>query len=506
MRNNSNQDYFLKIYEALIKKANNKYKKHKRDKLDIILLYLKAACWIQYTFSKLFTDSRIENLLIEISNLIPKIEFQIDDDCYIFYDDFLLDNMGLSQQYLRAICNTGKHIILITQRDLRSICCSDIRKEVALYDNLIVETIEYSSYRFLNVVNLYNLICKYRPAKIFIQMQPHAVEAVTAFYALPKSIIKYQIDLTDHAFWVGAGVFDYSFVFRSYGYHISLAFRGLNPEQILLLPYYPICNNSNYEGLPISTESKFVFFSGGAFHKIISPTNVFINFIKTILDKYPDSVFLFAGSGNINIFNDILNNEAYINRFALIGQRHDLPEVFKRVSLYVNTFPFGGGLMSQIAAKSRVPIVSLKGNDYCDIEDIVCQKGHVNITSDNITDLLTKIDKLKNNEQYRIDYSSKLRECIIDQPFFDNTFNVLISNNTNILPIADAPADFYNVESQHTRVMQDAQNLSLWLIKYLKFDIFVICPRVLMIVLKSLLNKSGFRRIYEYLYRFKKVK
>lgn len=62
----------------------------------------------------------------------------------------------------------------------------------------------------------------------------------------------------------------------------------------------------------------------------------------------------------------------------LIGDRHDINEVFKHSDIFLNTYPIGGGLMTQYAAANSKPILSLGVKDEIDtyiVEEMVNQKG-----------------------------------------------------------------------------------------------------------------------------------
>lgn len=45
------------------------------------------------------------------------------------------------------------------------------------------------------------------------------------------------------------------------------------------------------------------------------------------------------------------------DRFYVLGFRNDIIELFRKVDVYIGTYPIGGGLMTQIAASNNLPVV-----------------------------------------------------------------------------------------------------------------------------------------------------
>ena len=72
-------------------------------------------------------------------------------------------------------------------------------------------------------------------------------------------------------------------------------------KQILLNPLYPIIDNVLFNGFPKETEGKLVFFSGGALYKIYGQKGQFMDMMKHILEVVPNSIILYAGTGNEKI-------------------------------------------------------------------------------------------------------------------------------------------------------------------------------------------------------------
>ena len=55
---------------------------------------------------------------------------------------------------------------------------------------------------------IYSICKEYSANKVIMQLMPDDITAMIAFAALPPSITRYQVNLTDHAFWAGICISD----------------------------------------------------------------------------------------------------------------------------------------------------------------------------------------------------------------------------------------------------------------------------------------------------------
>lgn len=62
-----------------------------------------------YSFNIIYTDDDMENMLSEIGEILLKPNNKV-----IFYDYLVIDNRGLTQQYITALIELGYEILLIT--------------------------------------------------------------------------------------------------------------------------------------------------------------------------------------------------------------------------------------------------------------------------------------------------------------------------------------------------------------------------------------------------------
>lgn len=487
------KQYSSKLFTKLVSDANVLVEKKRYNKA---LSLLKVATWIQYVFSSKFTDKKIESILKNISLQITQ-NYNISVGTYILYDDYAIDNLGLTQQYIRALISTKKRIIYITGKKLGTEESIDIHSEIKAARN--IEHVYYikTGKPFDDSKEINNIISSYRPEKVFMHLSPNSVEAITAFYALPEETKKYNIDIQDHAYWVGAGVVDYDIVFRSYGFNMAEYFRGIDKNNIIFQPYYPIFNaKREFEGFPVDTKEKIIVISGSAYHKVASKDNVFQKFVIRILEENPNVVYFFAGSGNPSVFETITNRKHLKDRFFLLGQRKDIFQVLQNSDIYVDTFPFCGGLMAQLAAYSNLPIMSFDypGNGG-PLESVICQKKNIKITHDALDSMYSQLVRFINNKEERIHYGQKINECVIDANWFNKNFLRILNTDSSSMTCEQFSDQFFNDEKNHNRVMQCEQEYYIWILQHLKLQSLIYCPLLLLNTFFSFCNLSGLKRI-----------
>ena len=100
------------IYRDLIRSA---YKNYAKNKLERVLKDLETAADWAYSFNHIYTDHEAEQLVKQIGDIAvePMRIISPKANHCVLIDSFLLDNRGLSQQYLRAMKANGLHILVI---------------------------------------------------------------------------------------------------------------------------------------------------------------------------------------------------------------------------------------------------------------------------------------------------------------------------------------------------------------------------------------------------------
>lgn len=402
-------------YERLVLRAISLYES---GDLTECVICIQSAAQFQYNLNYIYTDDRLERLVRMISaDLYSNDTFSVNHNVVFFYDSFCLDNRGLTQHYLDALVNSKTYKIIYI---VESNTLDTGRDIVSFLMKNNVEIQQLPSGPLLDRCNhLYQLIRKYRPAAALFHLTPYTVLPFIAFYPFHE-IKKYQINLTDHAFWLGnKDFFNYTYEFRTYGIEVSLEKRGYDIKQLILNQYYPWQSGLSFKGFPINTDGKVVILSGGAMYKIEGDNDMYYVLVKNLLDTFPEVILLYAGSGNDSHLQKFIRENNFTDRFILLGNRSDIDAVFKNSDIYLSTYPFGGGLMSQLAAINRKPILLYKSKE---IERLICTKEYRPYALPSVELFIEEAAKLIRNKVYREERGKFFSELLIGQDEFRKRF------------------------------------------------------------------------------------
>lgn len=422
--------------EQLYNKAKTLAKESMRKgKWNDALNRIDLAANIAYTFNFKFKDDDLEEMLIIVSKDIfsDKTLFKPKTDRFVFYDSFGFSNRGLVHQYIRSLMSWDVEFLYILglyDKNNSSI----LLQEIENYPKSKILIVDRSIPKTEQIKYIYNQISTYKPDKAFLYMNPWDVVGVTTFNSL-TNIIKYQINLTDHAFWLGTRCLDYSIEFRNFGSTVSEQKRGIAKENIFLQPFYPIVIPSKFLGFPsVITSENVVIFSGGNYYKIYGDNCKFFIILKRILDENPNVIILFAGWGEDKPIKQFIKENLFEKRILLLGFRTDINELFAHCDIYLGTYPISGGLMSQYAALNGKPILAytsdLQSGGY--IEDFVLQhtlKTSLKLTHTNLNDFFEEAKKLIENKKYREKIGGLLKESLINPTQFNDDLYQIITNN-----------------------------------------------------------------------------
>lgn len=416
-----NSSELYRTYCRAIGVAESKYKKGKyKDCVDLV----SKISSFQYNLNLVYYSDRLMNLLKQISYSVVgnNKSYNCNTNTFVFYDSIALDNRGLTQQYLSALINLKCVKVVYIHENY-------FDEKSKIHDYLVyngVPIFELGNKSVLEKVSiLEQLIEEFHPSKAFFHLKPNTIIPYLAFFPY-KEVVKYQINITDHAFWLGGSEFFNSiFEFREYGATISIKHRNFTPEQILMLPYYPWQQEQSFQGFDFSIEGKKILFAGGSLYKIQGDGTVFLDIVDEILRRVPDSIFVLAGSGNTMHIIDYFTKHNKNDRIHLIGDRDDINEVVKQIDVYLDTYPFGGGLMCQLAAINGKPLLVYKSHDA---EDVVCTRNKAAFVFDNTNDLFSEAEALFNCSDYYSSRSEFFRSLISDSSLFNNKFSKLISS------------------------------------------------------------------------------
>ena len=399
-------------------------------------LSLVSVCSnIIYQTNAKYMDSDLEQVVKSIADSAKLNELngeQLNDDILIFWDGFGLNNRGLCQIYLKALCKYKK-VVYITYKDRENLI-PDIHS-ILDENNAERRYVNRGGVSPMTTVHQLNSIIKeFRPKHMFFYSMPDDVVATPLLYAYENTLIRYQINLTDHVYWLGTGCFDKNVNFRQYGARISIEYRDIPKSKNVVIPFYPIINfEREFLGFPFKLEeNQKVIFSGGALYKTLGGGNKYYIMVDYILGKYKDVVFWYAGSGDDTELKKILNK--YPDRAHYTEERSDLYQVLQHCNIYLSTYPMCGGLMFQYAAMAGIVPVTLKHGNISD--EFLMNQKEINIEFDNIDDLYFEVDKLLTDEDYYLERRKQMLQAVISPELFNEEVRKLVSGeiSENFLP------------------------------------------------------------------------
>lgn len=411
----------------------NKYKKIAIQFCDLkdyeaALGVTSAIASLMYQINQIYVDEELESIIKKCAEdyiVYPHNDAKLRNDTIVFYDEFGFDTRGLAFIYLKALCENGYRIVYVT-RSYRKGKIPLILDVLEQNEENEIIYLERGSYKeeaetVLQIVNNSNACA------IFIYDMPQGiVGSIVPNVLQGKGVISYKINLTDHAFWLGARATDYVIEFRDFGASVSKFFRGIEEDRLIKLPYLPCIDESlEFQGFPFDPENKKIIFSGGGIYKTIGGGDIYYQLVRIILSKYSDVVFWYAGSGDSPQMKQLI--EDFPERVFWTEERRDLWQVMKRCYFYLNTYPITGGLMVQYAVKAgKVPMTLLhdaaSGGTLNNADILECEY-------EDIDTLIEQIDRVMRNPDYLKVLESKTGNQVISWEDFSNNINSIIKTH-----------------------------------------------------------------------------
>ena len=388
------------------------------------LAALSAYCKIQYLINQVYADMKAEDLLLEMSKKIVKVpsDYQSDTNTVLFYDGFGLDPRGWGTSFAKVLSELNYVLIYVvpsSQRGKIPHIISEVEK-----GNGRLEYIEDKVSYVNRVSELNSVFNHYRPKVAFFYTTPNDVSGTVVFDAYKGKVKRIQIDLTDHAFWIGVKAVDYCTESRTLGASNAIFHRGILKKFILKMDVCPYINSDvDPKSLPFDIEREKYVFSGGALYKTLGDEKLyFYRVIEHILKKYEEIKFLFAGNGDDTEIKKIV--QKYPNRMFFIKERSDFIRMFHNCLFFLNTYPMFGGLMMRYAAMvGKIPLTLKHNSDH---EDILCDQKKRGIEFDSYEELIDEVDKLIEDPDYRTKKEKGLIGSVITEDEYRKTIKLII--------------------------------------------------------------------------------
>ena len=421
---------------------------------DKCLDQIELSANIAYNFNYIYKDDYLEDLLASLSGKMfgKSTDATVISGRFVFYDYFGMANRGLTQQYIKALIALDLEFMYVLEN--YSLKAEMILDEIKSYDKAQIVIVEPSLSLLEKIKYVYKSVLAYRPEKAFLHLHPASVVAVTVWNAL-SHVERYQINLTDHAFWLGVGCIDFSLEFRDYGCTVSFEQRGIPKEKLLLQPFYPITDCDEFKGLPEIDKDQVMLFTGGAYYKMYGADNAFFIMLKRLLDENPKAVIMLAGYGDANHIKNFIEGDHYESRIFFLGSRTDINYVFQHCDIYLCTYPITGGLMCQYAALNGKPILSysdanIPSNDADSF--LTFGENSTKITYHRPDDYFEHAKKLISNKAYREEVGEMSRKRVIDVKSFNELLFRNLYHKESATPIKMVKIDYDRFSSLYLEV------------------------------------------------------
>lgn len=420
------KDFVVKVFRDYKKDISIRLAKKQID--SAASLIEKAAEWANL-FNFVFYDKDLEDNIREIVRYIgPREPFEPISGRMVFVCSQMHDNGELVRHYARAIADNHIPTRMIVLDKQIAFGYSNTLKEIKLADNIDLKLIPPNMGCIETAQMIASLIEEFKPEKILQHFVPNEVKCLVGV-SLILNIPRYNINYTDHAFWLGASFLDYSIEFRPYGFIFSNEKRNVDTNRLFILPYYPIIDESiPFQGFPFDRDGKIVLFSGGNPYKVLGDNDKYFRILDRILLENQNCIALIAIYTSF-MKKKIKEMQCY-DRVYLVPFRKDICELIKHIDLFYNTYPVGGGLVCLLAAEYGKPVLAY-AKDGCllsDFDGMFFSQNHNSNFSFNDIDALCKYAyHLCDNIDFRVKEGQKLQESCITREVFALRFNEIIN-------------------------------------------------------------------------------
>lgn len=413
---------FINQYLRKLLKIAEKYQR--QNKNNCALMALSAYCKIHYIINQRYSDKAAEDLLLKISRelvSVPSI-YNGKKDRVLFYDGFGLDLRGWAASFAKVLSGLGYNIVYVAPLHSKNNIPHIIRE--IENGKGIIEFIDIRNSYEEHVKTLNVVFNNYRPGVAFFYTNPEDVCGAAVFDAYKGKVKRIQVDLTDHAFWIGVNAVDYCLESRDIGISNAIYHRGFSKKKIVQFDCCPYINRDiDPLPLPFDINREKYIFSGGALYKTLGDPNLyFYKIIDYILQNHSDMKFLYAGGGDETEIAKIL--QKYPERMFHIQERSDFIRLIENSVFFLNTYPMFGGLMMRYSAMiGKVPLTLRHNLDH---KGILKKQEELGIEFDTYDDIVVEADKLINDDIYRRGIEEGLKQAVVSEEEFARNLRTLI--------------------------------------------------------------------------------
>lgn len=418
-----------------------------REKIKEALQLTHMASRLLYVENQCFVDEDLESWIRQIAEILaPVDQTEFDPETVLFYDGFGYNSRGLAQIYLKALTKT-KHVVYICDEQAKD-RIPDLLEILSGHSIVYLKKREHIE----RIREIAAAIKQYSPSSMFFYSFPEDVDGVVILNAFKGK--RFQINLTDDFFWLGAKAIDTCIEFRDFGASISRHYRGFAESvKIVKIPFYPIIDRERkFQGFPFPEEGKKVVFSGGGLYKTFSQDHLYYRMVEHILSTHDDTVFWYAGEGDSSEIDKIIRK--YPGRAFHTHERSDLFELLRHCCFYLSTYPFSGGLMFQYAAEAgKVPLTLRFGHDP---DGFLIHQEELGIMFDSFDEITKEMDRLVDDPDYRKLKERRMEGTVISEEVFNQTVKKLLDDNETGFPIVENRPDLSEFKKIHMESVSES--------------------------------------------------
>ncbi len=416
-----------------LKSIMNKALEH--GKFERAMSCISAGCQLLYDYNQYYTDKDFENGVTSIAGYFldeysERLKgYHGDKQVVLFYDGFGLDTRGVAKCYLNALVRDAFKVIYVTTDFSKGNMVET--ESVAKGGDVTFEYINTGDSYVGWMRELLDVIFRYCPSNMIFYTTPYDVSGSCAFSMMDGKTLRYLIDLTDHAFWLGVNSNDYFCGSRELSASNQFYERGIPKEKCIKLGVNLVIDNPDipHDDLPFDPEKVRFIFSGGQLYKTLGdPGLLYYRIVDHILKNNEDVFFLYAGDGDDSEMKKLI--ATYPGRAFLVPERKDYYYLIEKCTLYLNTYPMFGGMMMKYSANAgKIPITLRHDNDS---DGLLLDQGKRQIEYDSYEELVADVDRLLKNGDYLREREALLEGSIItEKRFAGNVYGLLTIQKTD---------------------------------------------------------------------------
>jgi hypothetical protein len=445
---------------------------------------VSACADILYRCNQYYMDDDLENFVDDISNSIYVLnDYHSENNTVLFYDGFGLDLRGWSISFVRNLTLCGYQLVYVTKKEARG-KIPHIQQELKANMAEYINTNNYKTH----IEELNKVFIKYKPKTAFFYTVPNDVAGAAVFKAYERKVNRIQIDLTDHAFWLGAKAVDLFFESRDIGARIAVHERDVDAKNIIRLDCAPYINNDICSTkLPFDIEKERYVFSGGSLYKTLGDDQLlYYKALREMLNYDKNIKFLYAGTGDSSQMKILMYE--FPERVFLIDERSDFFRLIENAEFYLNTYPMFGGLMMRYAALAKKLPLTLKHDD--DADGVLFNQKKLGIEFEKYEEFVLEIKKVISDTEYRKKKELEIYDSVINDETFQRNLRLLIESGTTEFEYEELPPiNTERFRKEYLERFDEWEDMKCVIAKKINKSLFKYFPLIF------------FRKVYKYIRR-----